>query len=88
MSWRQIACPNCGERFNNPILTHKRFTGGFSIYPMGTITCPKCGYIASSYKYKRPKPGDKSPTPSPQESKPEPSDSDQKKLDESKFERL
>jgi hypothetical protein len=80
-------CPNCGEIFKNPILTQKRLTGGFSIYPLGTLTCPKCGYNASSFKFRRPKSGEQPRTPPLQESKPEPSESDSKKLDESKFER-
>ena len=87
MSWRDVAFPNCGEVFKNPIFTQKRFTSGFSLYPLGTLTCPKCGNNGNSYKFRRPKPGEEAKKPTAPEAKTEPSEKDSKKLDESKFER-
>ena len=78
-------CPSCGEVFKNPILTQKHISGGFSIYPLGTLTCPKCGYKESSYKFRRPKPVDETKRPKAPEAKPEPIENDSKKLDESKY---
>jgi predicted nucleic acid-binding Zn-ribbon protein len=51
------------------------------------MTCPKCGYNGSSYKFRRPKPGEETKKPAASEPKTEPSEKDSKKLDESKFER-
>lgn len=73
--------------FKNPILTQKRIGGGFSIYPLGTLTCPKCGYKASSLKFHRPKPGEEAKKSAASEAKPEATGTDSKKLDESKYER-
>ena len=87
MSWRDISCPKCGEVFKNPIITQKRFTGGFSLYPLGTLSCPKCGYNASSIRFRHPKPGEQPRVTPPIEAKPEPSESESTKLDESRFER-
>ncbi len=82
-----VACPQCGEHFKNPIITHRRFSGGFSIYPLGTIKCPKCGYEDNSYKFKGPKKGEE-PTeiPPQQEQKLKAEETEGRKLDESKYE--
>ena len=87
MGWRTVACPQCGEQFSFPIITQKYLGGGFSIYPLGMIKCPRCGYEGSSLRFKHTKKGAQQSEAVPKEGeKQKPTDLDDKKLDDSRYE--
>jgi hypothetical protein len=88
LSWRFVVCPQCGERFRWPIFTERYMGYGFTFYPLGRMTCPKCGFKDRSTKFKRANGSSSQPPDGVKKSaKPKKQDDTQsKKLDESKYE--